>query len=813
MSILVRKSGFLLLKGHGNYAYYGGQAHLLTAPPPEAFNPNKEEEDVPAFAHYGNSNQHPTVGHLSVGNLIPGKTLRGGGKYGQTVYRDFDGKDHHHGIDGVMHHIGEMLEKMGALGARHPRLGELTPKALVQRAIDEYNRTHTDTTGHHHLPDVESVEWRKLNATPWSRKDRTSPNRSANGDFPTLLTNTRPHPRLGTFIESYSIPFWKELNEILVNQLNMKEAQNWEWLTQPHISIDDLHPAGRRLKGRGDGAVGPDGRLPKSHMRDTPDGINHDQVLGPVNSWEVLHHTPDMFHYKLSRQQTTPANTKKSAVGHIKLALQRLEQQGLPVPDTPVPINVEATAGGTNYQMVPLSTAVRSEGMLKNLIEELSATQSLNFLFGRIMARGKNAGGPGARMMGHLLEQYGGDPDDPDSKGRNFSTLDTHVTGGAHMPISQEYFTGGGRHPTRDGSTHHTAAKLYAKAHLAEYSDADNLRDYHPENHEVASALGIDRETIKGVDQRRAGAQAIADMLATAFGHTPQRPLVDEESLPSNPLSTGMLLGYPEEGLSLPEYIPFISPVALPPVGATPAANARGKRPTAASPADAAPAKREVIHSPPTSAAASAAPRAAPAPRVAVRQPFLPNLGPAMMQPQTPEVAQMRRDVGDFSPEQLRQFMAATPYGPRPGETRIVPGAYSGSDGPFLPTQRVVSPELSARERQFQQTFADPAQRLLTQYMKSQSEALPEADRLMKAMEDMQRDAAKTESTVMKHALTRPVNIADEMGVRHLAKQLNLTPLDVRSIAHQMGDWERIAKRLNVKSDIVKVIKISIGGV
>ena len=57
------------------------------------------------------------------------------------------------------------------------------------------------------------------------------------------------------------------------------------------------------------------------------------------------------------------------------------------------------------------------------------------------------------------------------------------------------------------------------------------------------------------------------------------------------------------------------------------------------------------------------------------------------------------------------------------------------------------------------------------------------------------------------------MNIADEMGVRHLAKQLNLTPLDVRSIAQQLGDWERIAKRLNVKSDIVKVIKVSIGGV
>ena len=813
MSILVRRNAFLLLKGDGVYAYYGGQAHLLTAPPPEAFNPNKEEEDVPAFAHYGNSNQHPRVGHLSVGNLIPGKTLRGGGKYGETVYRDFDGKDHHHGIDGVLSHIGRMLEEKGMLGARDPRMGELTPKAIVQRAIDEYNRTHTDRDGHHHLPDVDSIEWRKLSATPWSRKDSTSSNRSMDGVFPTLLTNNRPHARLGTFIESYSIPFWKELGEILTNQLRMDNAENVEWVTRPHISIDDLHPAGRRLKGRGDGAVGPDGRLPKSHMRDTPEGVSHDQALGPVHSWEVVHHTPDMFHYKLSRQQTTPVSTKKSAIGHIKLALQRLQQKGLPVPDTPVPINVEATSGGTNYQMVPLNTVVSSDVMLKNLLEELSTTQSLNFLFGRVMSRGKNAKGPGARMMQHLLEQYGGDPEDPENKGRNFSTLDTHVQGAAHIPIDKEYFTGGGRHPTSDGSTHHTAAKLYAKAHLAEYSDADNLRDYHPENHEVASALGIDRESIKGVDQRRAGAQALADMLATAFGGTPQKPLVEEENLPANPLSTGMLIGYPEEGLDLPEYIPFITPVALPPAGVPSAGDARREAPPAASPAAVAPAEREVLHSPPTTAAAPAAHRAAPAPRVAVRQPFLPNVGSAMMRPQTQEIADARRQVGEMNPEQLREFMAATAYGPRPGETRIVPGAYDASEAPFLPTQRVVGPELSARERQFQQTFGDPAQRLLTQYMKSQSEALPEADRLMKAMEDMQRDAAKTESTVMKHALTRPVNIADEMGVRHLAKQLNLTPLDVRSIAQQLGDWERIAKRLNVKSDIVKVIKVSIGGV
>ena len=55
--------------------------------------------------------------------------------------------------------------------------------------------------------------------------------------------------------------------------------------------------------------------------------------------------------------------------------------------------------------------------------------------------------------------------------------------------------------------------------------------------------------------------------------------------------------------------------------------------------------------------------------------------------------------------------------------------------------------------------------------------------------------------------------VGDENAVRHLAKQLNITPVDVRSIAHQGGDWARIAKRLDISTDVVKVVKVSIGGV
>ena len=37
--------------------------------------------------------------------------------------------------------------------------------------------------------------------------------------------------------------------------------------------------------------------------------------------------------------------------------------------------------------------------------------------------------------------------------------------------------------------------------------------------------------------------------------------------------------------------------------------------------------------------------------------------------------------------------------------------------------------------------------------------------------------------------------------------------MDVKTIAFSVGDWERIAKRLNVSPKVVKVVKVSIGGI
>ena len=235
-------------------------------------------------------------------------------------------------------------------------------------------------------------------------------------------------------------------------------------------------------------------------------------------------------------------------------------------------------------------------------------------------------------------------------------------------------------------------------------------------------------------------------------------------------------MGYPEELIaSIPEHVPFFTDLAM----------------SAAAPPSAAPRPEPAPRRPVTEAPVAAAPAATPAPvarpaPVAVRR----TVGNIPVGELTPQQQAARAGVGQADPATLRQFMEMSGIGPTPGT------------GP-----------LTEQERRFQQTFGDPQQRLLTEYMKSQDNMLPETDRLMKAMESMQRDAAMQEPRIMKSALPRPVNIADNHGVIHLAKHLGITPVDVRSIAHQMGDWERIAKRLNISDEVVKVVKVSVGGV
>ena len=776
MNILVRKSSYIIRKGDGVYAYYDGQPHLLTSPPPEAFHPSKDKPDVPLFAHYGNGKPHPN-GHHGMGELIPGKFVRG--KYGELAYDDGQ-YHHHHGIDGVIHAVGRALEEAGMDGGHHPQLGELTPQNLIQKAIDITNERHEDTTGFHHIPDVDDMEHRKIRASGFTGREATvRPNRSKSGDYITAFTNRlNPQEKIGAFIESYSVPYNNALQEILINKLGLKSLVNAEWLQNNYISIDDLHPMGRRLKGRGGDQINAffqgRGSLPATHLKNAPEGITHDAAHTGIQSWEVVHHAPDFFHMTLNRQQTGPKNARDSARVHIAEAMKVLDPDK--IPDVDVPINTTpGSTGVPRYSMMNLRTVLRSPTMMDNMIDELSKTPAFQKLFGRINAGGTKNPSPGKRAFEHLLEAFGGDPD----KGATFDSLSTHVRHGPHLETEE------GHVPTKKLGTHAQAAKFFSKVMLSgPHEDGTSaMRHYMPDD-ATLQELGLSLPSLQTAHVRRTATEALGDMLSEAFGHQVRRPIPDE--IPQGALSSA-ILHYPQEHIpSLPQHVPFYSDVSLPPVAKPPVEDTRPTHgPSADAQPTSAPLGGAVAPPPETTTPKQIPPRAAPTPTSASAPQQFPK-------PLSPQYQEARRFLGEADPEVMREMARNIGVPLRTGE----PGT-----------------PLSPMEQRFQQHFGDPRQNLLTQYMKSISQDLSPMDRVMKAMELMQLDDARTDSKIMKHALTRQINIADLHGLNYLAKNIDLTPVDIRSIAYSVGDWERIAKRLNVTTDQVKVVKLSVGGV
>ena len=746
--IMVRKS--LIIKGDGVYAYHNGVPHLLTAPPPEAFGIGPDGIDAPAFAHLGAAAPHAS-GHPGMGELLPGKFRRG--KYGETAWHDGD-FDHFHGHDGVWHQIGKALEESGMLGKEHPELGKLTPDNILQRSITEHNRKHHSENNFHALPDVDSPEWRKINTASWTGKSASGrPNRNSDGKLITGFTNRgEDRAKIGHFVESYSVPYNQELQEIMLHTLGLQQYAQEEWLSRNYISIDDLDSGarrGKRIKGYGGDRIGDKGQL------------------------------PDMFHYKLNRQPTS--SDMGSAMQHIEMAMGSIDPNK--IPDVMVPINTAQTAGGTDYSMQPLRTALRDPTMRQNLVKELARTPAFHFMFGRVKAGGSRPT-PSSRMFQHLLEQFGGD---------NFDDAKSHVTAGPHMRMPD-----GSKAGTSGKGTHTNAANFFTKVMLGgpHEEGPSAMRHYHPDE-DVLQSFGVDTGSAETADARRQAVEAIGDLISESQGHQTRRPV--PEDIPTGALRSSRVQGYPEPDAlidRLPPHIPFSTDLSMPPMASGPPRERTPPTPSAApSPS------REA--SPPPLATPQPPTRAAPSPQTRLDDPRFRQQRPSTMQEefqrrlargpnraQPPELVRVRRDVGGYDPQQLRAYMASTGLGPSPGVGELTP-----------------------QEQQFQQTFGDPRQQLIEQYLRSLDESLPEADRLLKAMETMQRDDAMGDDMVMKHALTRPVNIADNHGVSHLAKMVGLTPLDVRSIAHQTGDWNRIAKRLNVSDNVVKVIKVSIGGV
>jgi len=776
---ILRKGHGIIRKGDGIYAHLPGESsgHLLRAPPPEAINADPNMPDAPAFAHMGSAKPHSKSegeGHNGVGELL--NMTRREGKYGHAEFvHQFDGKEylHHHGIDGIIKGVGELMEKLG-VDAQDPKTGA---KALVQQAIDKFN-AREGLDPRHQLPNVDSVEWRKLVAAPY---DANYPNqtKTKDGRQITLFTNRGfENSPAGLHIESYANHFHKELDEILADALKLNgylSSNAPMWIKYPYITPRDLHPSAYRFKGKrfGQGA-GPGGTTARAHEDSFPEGAQLEPSIRNIYSWEMLHHLPRAFFMKKAGKGAPPRTAIRLANEHLKHAFENMDPEK--VPDIQVPINLNATQeaeNGTapgNYVFRNLRDVMKkAKGVgldagddteLNAMLNELSKSPAFTFMFGRINAN---------NTAGNLLYQFMMDKIE-DTEGLDYAQMRPHITRGDHVRLPNGN--------TLHEHSHDNAAKLMTKLAIAGVDEdgVSILRNATPEN-PADFRLNPDTDD-ENLDHRRVALQGVADMLAAGFNqlyptdkhgnptHIVQRPL--PENIPTQPLYSRNVAGYSETPVhELPSHMFHHTEEHMLPT----------KKQGSGEPIreEGAPA----VKPPESPALQTQTPRQG---QVAVQRPFT---------PQTEERRAARAALGQADPASLRQVM--------------------GRMG--VPIPAGTGPTLTPQEQQFQQTFGDPRQQLLSQYLRSLDESLPIGDRLMKAMEEMQKDEARMDTSIIKHIPVRSVHINDDNGVNVIAKKLGLTSLDVRTIAHSTGDWGRVSKQLNVPLDVIKVVKVSMGGI
>jgi len=470
-----------------------------------------------------------------------------------------------------------------------------------------------------------------------------------------------------------------------------------------------------------------------------------------------------------------PRTAIRLANEHLKHVFDNMDPEK--VPDVQVPINISATQeeeGGTapgNYVFRNLRDVMKKakagdDSELNAMLGELSTSPAFTFMFGRINAK---------NTAGNLLYQFMMDKIE-DTEGLDYAQMRPHITRGDHVQLPNG--------TTLHEHSHDNAAKLMTKLAIAGVDEdgVSILRNATPEN-PADFRLNPDTDD-ENLDHRRVGLQGVADMLAAGFNqlyptdkydnptHIVQRPL--PENIPTQPLYSRNVAGYSETPVhELPSHMFHHTDEHMLPT----------KKEGSGEPIreEGAPA----VQPSESPALQTQTPRQG---QVAVQRPFT---------PQTEEQRAARAALGQTSPFELRnviqQIGARVPLGEAGGEL---------DEEGFNP-----------RERLFQQTAGDPKQQLLSQYLRSLDESLPIGDRLMKAMEEMQKDEARMDTSIIKHIPVRSVHINDDNGVNVIAKKLGLTSLDVRTIAHSTGDWGRVSKQLNVPLDVIKVVKVSMGGI
>ena len=764
----------VIRKGDGNYGVFGGGMQSMRYPPAEAMIDDPNVPDVPAFAHTGAHGENET-GTPGSGHVIPGNWVSG--NHGELVYKDESGGEHMHGIDGLIRAVGDSF--------RHHGL-DVPGKDVIQKAIELHNQDH-----HEELPHVDDPAWRKIHLGPYQGKDhKARSNFGPNGELITTTTNSHGDKhRMGTFLESYAIPFNEHLG-IAMGQAGHPNPAKHNWVKYPYIKpyrlhlVPDPENPGQMKPGAWHidaGKLAGGNVLPQEHMDKWGGQISHEPAFKDISSWGTVHKLPHVYslpHLTGGKYTNKRPALVAAAVHHIKQALGHDPSViGTLVHQTVKPSDIKGELNGK-----PLSLLLSSDAGIQELATTLAQYPKFGALFGesrmpKFDAEGNttNRGSPQG-MLHHIYSSRYGDSA-PEGQG-----LEHFMSHSQRVGIEHQH--------NRKSALHTRAKSIQANDLLAATAGINHKEDnLTPE--EVA-AHGI---PIHDTPETRAAAPAISDtidtlasMMALATGHKIMETPSPEEIQALAPIVQNKLLGGTSDDaamMGVPEHIRYVSspqqmPAATPETSALPPGKPTG--PGGAPVGTHGGGGAATTPSPPSGSTGRWQPPPAPPVPSAKR--------PVAVTPGLTPFQEARQRFGQASMPDVRATMEEA--------------------GIRLPQDEALAQE---RMRQFQGTMGDPYQRFLSEYTKSADDPTEAQDRLIKAIEILQIEDAKEDSTVKKYVPVVKMDQRKIEDVRFMAEKMDITPLDIETILHSKGDWERITKTYGYSDKVVKVVKVSFGGI
>lgn len=868
-------------KGDGVAMFHDGKLTWHRWPAKEGFKKYGYEDNLglgiegAPFAHTGDahSEMSPEEGGTEHGVRGSGHKIEGKwelGKFGELLERDGSGGFHMHGIDGVIHGIGNLFED---IKKQYPQIGlpddPTLAKQIVQMGIDNWNENNPSNIH----PEVNSPELRQKVISSFDKGNNSL--RSDDGRFITLHTNANAQGHhLGMNVESAAFKPFQQVSNVLTQLLTpmmkpfVPEAQNnpnWKWspstsglnfLQMPYVYADHLtysmNPATGEVSSRAKhtkmGEITSDAnfRIPrgmKQHFASAgfnADSAFTDNAADSLIAGDLLH--PEFYTEKPDKKGTTSYEKRKhgsftggNAMGNLFEMINRI------LPEEHKNPNADSTHSFRGD--VPTS-AIDMNNPILNELTWINDTPKWNPLSGKYEQSDNRVHTLREALESWKDARHIGNPDDVTrSLANDFlyhmdSLLATSTLAGDNSNKNARKEGQDGR--VRLGSRHlriDNALRDMIGEEGREGVGHLNTQDIFNHSSGLAQFLGgsnpdgrVKGMKIHGKAAERAAKQQvnpnlnnmkIPEELKTKYGidgvvgpHTEKKSNILRFLAGEMVNARG---GEPARHLTNEELL------EVQPMGNAQMTNIKGGSPDAdlGIPEHV----QHAMVSPAMNTRGGQTQSDAKPP--VVKPPVVDTSTTSAVAPLKPTITsrgqvQIAPPVGtqglpSLSPSalQMRQSLMAQPQQGMVGRfvnrlTGNTPDARAASAMRGLGARNPTAENIE----QFRQTLS-PVQQNNREYQQAMLSDYPvqtSADKLIDMMERLQLTDAFSDENVLKHVPNNNLNKSSNVDVNFMAERLSVTSQDIRTILHSKGDWERIHKTYGYSDTIVKAVKVSFSG-